>query len=406
MINHALPDAATIEEVISRLSGRAPSGYEVEEFSQKLSDHDLTDPLAHTTFTFGSREYRAKGNRITSIQGLKEDQLVYIDRSGLLHDRTAHSFEKWMDAFQRIGWTAKEGVAGMYENRHPEQKHVLMRELTSFDRTDLPQPVLMAFPCLTPDGNPGTLSLRTFSLCDGTSGASRIVNAVHQARKIMPGGPEKARNLAVSCIEEIIKEIQSDLKHEMACMVTATDWHRVLVTFEGLDNLLEPTEEHLVLDMEQCRFKGIAPNYQDKAKLETSLKQHSNRIERGRKGGVTTSGLAALILQGEDPRKHTKWRSKFTNGLKTKTRITLRNGSIGGEIIVEKDNRRIFRLLNNTFELPGHSIPEGMVTAMIGRPLSSLIEHPFVTDKMIITKIASTSRRIEGKYQDNARTTS
>lgn len=404
-MKNALPDASAMNEVVERLTGRAPRSHETEEFAQKLSSHDLTDPLLMTTFNVNGREYRAKGNRITSCVGLKEDRLAYIDSNGHIHDQTAHSFEKWMHAFNEIGWMAQEGVSGMSDTRHPEQRHVLMRELTSFDRTDLPQPILMAFPCITPDGRPGTLSLRTFSLCDETYGAQRIIEAVEHARKIMPGGPEKARQATVQCVERLVAQIQVGLKHEISCKVTASDWRTAIVAITGLDNLLEPQEENVLLNMEQCRETGVRPENIDNEKLKAALKQQNTRHTRSQKGGVSFSGLAKTILQDKDPRKQTKWRSAFSGGLTTRTRILLRNGNIGAEAIVEKDGKRIFRLLNNSFEIPGRTIPEGMVTAMNGRPLSDLVEHPFVTDQMIITRISTSSRRIEGRYKDKARIT-
>ena len=379
----------------------------VRDFHCLIRKHDFSQPLARGRAHLAGEEVILEGNHLSyGERGAKASLHILAD--GSIIQEQEHDLSIWKRRLEERGWKVEYGnEIGLHDPGaapgHEEGRRIHLREVQVHGN------IRRVFACLQgwePDGRQITITVRTRSHADGGHAADRMAEGIIMRERGIPGSPDAAIDLAKERLTREIEEMR-DLHAPLPPYgFRFPSWREGLIEIETLDSMLEPFSDCILATMEvHPHLEAPQPNKETLSEIETKIRLHAKRhaLAKGRGTIITSLGKAILENNGRDPRKITKWRTHTNGDLRTREKLVIRDGVIGGELIVEKDKRRILRLLNATFELPRVEIPHATMEAMVGKRLREFVEHPRITDDMIIRSVKRARQGIRGSLKDEGR---
>lgn len=400
----------TAGEVLESIRRQGALVRDESTFLQAVLSHDFSDPFASATTTMHDDELIiTSGNRLVFRDDYRRMSSLHV-----LHDRTVErgeglTLDTWSEALSSSGWDIGYGGAGILMEDEPVPGEINGRraDLRLDDSLHDVGIMLMTYRSWEPDGHPITETLRILSHPDGRRMAQTITDGILRKERGFPGSPEAAREQAAAVVEHEIGEIGHRYGHTPEFHVHASSWKSMHVDMTVLDAMLEPEKIQIPIGMRSL------PDEAEPRILESSHKEIDDRIRinagkaalLSRRGRIITSLGQGIQESTKLPiRRLTKWRRTIKGNIRSSMRLVIRDGIIGGELIVQRDGARILRLLNATFELPGVTLPEVHLAAMAGRRLGEYVQHPLITDAMVIKHAGKMRGGVRGTLTDEGRT--
>jgi len=402
--------SATAREVLNNL---LRADHVTESLVRKLHDligtHDFSQPLTTTRTHFTGEELLLEGNHL--LFGRRGERAnLHVLRNGSIIEAQEHDLSVWKDRFEKRGWKVEYGnEIGFHDpGVVPGEETGRRMNLREVNAAGNIRRVLATVQGWEPDGRQITMTVRTRSHPDGGYAADRLAESLLDRERHIPGSPEAAIELSKNrLIQEIegMRDIHSPLP---VYSFNFPSWREGVIELETIDSMLEPHYDCILATMEvHPHLASPQPDQRTLSEIETKIRLHAKRHHLAKSRGkiITSLGQAILKENGNNPRTITKWRTRTTGDTKTREKLVIRDGIIGGELVVDKDNRRILRLLNATFELPRIEIPHSTMEAMVGKRLNEYVKHPRITDDMIIRSVRRARQGIRGSLRDEGRST-
>jgi len=402
----------TAREVLECIRRQGALVRDEKAFLDTILSHDFSDPFASFTSAKTMRDdhlIMASGNRL-----LFRDDYRRMSSLHVLHDRIVErgeglTLDAWSEALSNSGWDIGHGGTGFLMEDDPVPGEITGRraDLRIDDSLHDVGIMLMTYRSWEPDGHPVTETLRILSHPDEGRMAKAITYGILGKERGIPGRPEAAREQAVTVVEHEIGKIGDRYGLTPEFHVHASSWKNMHVDMTVLDAMLEPERIQIMIGMRSL------PDGKEPRINEASLQEIDDRIRinagkaalLSKRGRIITSiGRGIQQSAGLRPGRLTKWRRTIKGDIRSSTRLVIRDGIIGGELIVERDGVRILRLLNATFELPGVTLPEVHLATMAGRRLGDYVQHPLVTDAMVIKRARKMRGGVRGTLTDEGRT--
>ena len=399
---------ATARDVLRAMLGRdIVYQYEERALLTIAREHDFSNPLAKTIHSFDNVKIDIEGNHLAYGETGNSRASFHILSDGKIIPGDEGDLEAWRNALEACGWDVEFGHELGLRDENPvpgvvDGRRINLRRIQAFGNH---MRLLMCFRSWEPDGREITQTIGTRSHPDAGRAARELTRRVIGREKLIPGSPvaaaEEARTIILGKIGEYGQIHGLTPDHE----VTMSAWRDALVEMTILDSMLEPERVAVLVGFRVQPDKAAPePKPENMAELETKIRRNAQKVSLLAERGRIITSLGRAILGGNPiPQSFTKWRNSFSGDHKSRSRLVIRDGIIGGELIVEKSGKRILRVLNTTFELPTTDIPQSMLPAMAGRPLSQYVQHPLITDDMIIRNAKHAKKGIRGDLTDEGR---
>lgn len=270
-------------------------------------------------------------------------------------------------------------------------------------------------------GNVGMREIRIDSIGRSDIGA-RIASIIRQLEDSAPGTPEEAQTMGLEaarqamvdafspfCIEPDIVSIErhrtggNDLAYKVRHLMTGTALGKreakTIVTFHGNDprNVWKPMlssygggkTDEASLSAEASRRHNIAKNG---GLMRTSLARNLLKL-----GGQKDNPFQSYRMDGTVSAE----RLRFGTNTETRADVSIRNGRIEATMKISRRASRSddIRITTGTFRIPEIDVPEAMIAGMKGRRLREIIEHPALSDDIVITSALMKGRTLEGRLR-------
>lgn len=401
---------ATARDVLMNLSGRNnPSQREIEKLYALIREHDFSNPLSKTVQKYEMGELNIEGNHLVFKDLNIDRKSFHVLTDGQIVGPDLDNAEKWEKDLSALGWTVKNGsqaklVDEQAEKGRREERKMHFREVQAFGNRSR---ILMAFMTWMPDGKRSLETIGTRSHHDGGKSAEKLTGLLMQRELCIAGSKDTAAAQSIAIIETEIRRLEEVYECKVDYQIAAPSWREGIVEMKTLDTMLNPETDTILFSME-ASLDQPEPRMtqQTMATLEAKVRRYSEKKKiLGTKGRLISSLGQAILGESKDPFRKAKWKRTRKEGLIISERLTIRDGLIGGEIIVEKNGKRILRLLNKSFAISGITLPESTLASMVGNKLRDYVDHPYLNDDMIITKVKKTKNGARGTYADEGNKT-
>lgn len=390
----------TLDELIRRLRGENPTSHVRDTLRDALAQHDFDNPRQRSKIECLGRVIVLQGNYAAPIS--RQSQLPGLN---ILTDGTVTegppAEDAWLDAVRTQGWEAIAGTSNSLRGRGPEERVVALQTVRQSGSDFWHINVMAPTRCPHDSGRCLTLNIRSWP---SNEGAAALIGLIEHLRSITPHTPDELHDLAASIIAD---EMKAAMEKEGAQLEWKHDYgprrgSRCLygVEVEDLGPMLETTRTSFNVLTEHDDESYIRVDAISRRKIRSIVAKYARRLSIRERRGVTIGTLARGILGGRSPARAGRWRSTTSGEVTQQSRIVVSDGSIGAEIVVRKDDRQILRLLNANFEIRGVTLPAAALPSYIGKPLRNLIDHPLITDDMVVTALRSNADRTTGRYRD------
>lgn len=387
-------------KILADLTGVPPIDSEITSFHNVLQEHDFDDPTAKHDYQKGYGRFFLRGEFI--IPQREVSKAVRLD-NGVIKEAELIHIKPWRTALEDNGFKVK--IASYRpEEISDDEVHIRIIEDGKY-KTDYGNPgsaLTINFSVLLTKDKKTEMRMRIYSPYRGSKSINHVVEKIKKSKSFTHNTDNDLNQRSHDLAEQLIKEMEEEASTSIPYTILVPSWNHVIVDCKGLNNVLEETRNIYHLEINTCLDTGTSIKKDDREEFRKFFMRHLKLKNIKETRGLIVSSLAQKLLE-ERPFSNKKWHKTIKNGLTIRTRYITRAGSLGGEVIIEKDNRRILRLMNSKYEIPGVSIPESHISSHIEKPLSDFIDAPYVTSDMIVTSMQSQKNRIVGNYKDQGK---
>lgn len=263
-------------------------------------------------------------------------------------------------------------------------------------------------------GITGTKELRTFRTdsIGRKDIAPKIIDFLERLEAAMPSTPEEAEKIGRQKAEEIFYEsfrrhdiepdiisitkgrsgdLSFDIQHTMTDTLMRKQEQRDCVRFRG-DDPDRPWSAGISSYGSGMREDKIAAE----AKRREHIDKHGGLIQTSlAKKIIEINGLKSVPLHTDYSGKTKSYRFSVPTTPPTKGTMMVKAGRIEAEVAIGSG----MKLTTGTFKADEITAPDAVIMALKGKPLRHLIDHPLVTDDMVITSITKKADRVSARIR-------
>ena len=376
----------------------------------RLERHDPSDPFSRTAVSkevFNTRYWMNFSANCISTSGLQR----WIDENGDLIDVpfpltlswSREMGQKLVEDLTACGWDAvlSDGGSGKIEK---ERLKVIAPTHHLNDRDRYPGHIDVHYLVIHAyiRNTSGTRSVRTFRTdsIGRRDSAQKIIERIRAIDAAMPTDPDRALEEGIVHAERVLRE--SFAVHGIEPRIT--DIRQVPndeLHFEVRHTMTNTLMQEYVT-RDHIHFHGGDPDNPWKASISTygsGMREGDIAAEAKRRGQIEknggllqtslvrqiikTQGLKAIPLKSNNGGGTKSEVFHLPTSPATRMRVFVKDGRLDAEVHIGKN----IRMTTGSISVDDIDIPEASVRGLKGKPVRSLIDHPFITDDMVITSV-------------------